>query len=107
MVQYFSRSTCTGIGHGWPLVAFLLPFVAACGSNLHTQAPNITPDSPAQAIVAPAPPPVVQTPVVDPVLALIAASDGNFKAGERELELGHAEAARLGVDLASDTPLLH
>jgi membrane-bound lytic murein transglycosylase D len=44
----------------------------------------------------------VQTPVVDPVLALIAASDGNFKAGERELELGHAEAARLDFDRAVD-----
>jgi peptidoglycan lytic transglycosylase D len=104
MVQYSSRSTCTGIGHtfGWPLVAFLLPFVAACGSNLHTQAPNVTPASPAQAIVVPAPPPAVQTPVVDPVLALIAASDGNFKAGEKELELGHAEAARLDFDRAID-----
>ena len=104
MVQYSSRSTCPGIGHGigWPLVAFLLPFVAACGSNLHTQAPNVTPASPAQAIVVPAPPPVVQAPVVDPVLALIAASDGNFKAGERELELGHAEAAKLDFDRAID-----
>ncbi|HEX4347326.1 MAG TPA: transglycosylase SLT domain-containing protein, partial [Vicinamibacterales bacterium] len=36
----------------------------------------------------------------DPALALIAISDRHFKAGEKELELGHAEAAKQEFDTA-------
>ena len=34
------------------------------------------------------------SPVEDPVLTLVAASDGQFREGERDVELGHVEAAK-------------
>ena len=39
-------------------------------------------------------------PVTDDVLALIATSDGHFKAGQKELEQGHVEAAKAEFNLA-------
>src|SRR5207237_1494890 len=38
----------------------------------------------------------------DPVLGLIAASDGHFKAGQQALEQGHFDAAKLEFDRAVD-----
>src|SRR2546428_7647409 len=106
MVQCSSRPRCTGTRRWvpWHLVAVLLPFAAACGSSIRTQAPSVTPaTSPTQAIAAPAPAPVApKAPVEDPVLTLIAASDGHFKAGQKELELGHAEAAKQDFNRAID-----
>jgi membrane-bound lytic murein transglycosylase D len=78
---------------------------AACGSRLKTQSPVVTPVvlPPAHvATVQPAPPPPAPAPVEDPVLTLIDGSDRHFKAGQRELELGHVEAARREFDRAVD-----
>ena len=106
MVQCWSKPRGTGTRRcvPWRLVAVLLPFAAACGSSIRTQAPSVTPATPpTQAIAAPAPAPVApQAPVEDPVLTLIAASDGHFKAGQKELELGHAEAAKQDFNRAID-----
>src|SRR6266498_2942204 len=49
----------------------VLPMVAALGINLHAQAPAL-----------------------DPVVSLIATSDQHFKAGQKELEQGHVDAAK-------------
>src|SRR3982751_3363409 len=79
------------------IVFALVPFVPPCGSSLKTQAPVVTP-APAAAAQAHAdsvpPAPVATAPVEDPVLTLIANSDRHFKAGQRELEQGHVEAAK-------------
>jgi membrane-bound lytic murein transglycosylase D len=72
-------------------VIALLPFLAACGMG-RKAAPTLTPAEPAlQAEVAPITTP---EPVDDPVTVLIAASDLHFRAGQRELELGHVEGAK-------------
>ena len=73
----------------------LLPAVTACGSSLKAQKPTVTPTPsvaarPVVQAIAPAP----AAPVEDPVLVLIAASDRAFKAGQKELEQGHVEAAK-------------
>src|SRR2546428_6598994 len=104
MVQCWSKPRGTGTRRcvPWRLVAVLLPFAAACGSSIRTQAPSVTPATPpTQAIAAPAPV-APKAPVEDPVLTLIAASDGHFKAGQKELELGHAEAAKQDFNRAID-----
>ena len=91
----------------------LLPLVVACGSSVHNQAVKVSPATPpsSSAAVTPAivgpelPPPA---PAEDPVLTLIAESQRRFAAGERELELGHVEAARLefnrSVNLLLESP---
>src|SRR3982751_4348716 len=93
------------------IVFALVPFVPPCGSSLKTQAPVVTP-APAAAAQAHAdsvpPAPVATAPVEDPVLTLIANSDRHFKAGQRELEQGHVEAAKQefnrAVDLLLESP---
>ena len=82
------------------LAAFTLG-AGACGSRLKTQAPVITPapSAPLQ-LATPAQPAASQAPVEDPVLTLIAASDRHFQAGQKALELGHAEAAKMDFDRA-------
>jgi membrane-bound lytic murein transglycosylase D len=93
----------------------VLPFVAACGSSLKTKAPAVSPAPAAHlaaAAFAPSPgnaPTAVSAPgVEDPVLTLIATSERHFKAGEKELEQGHVEAARLefnrAVELLLESP---
>jgi membrane-bound lytic murein transglycosylase D len=80
----------------------------ACGSSLKTQAPAVTPTVPvvAQAPVQPIAQ-VPQVPVEDPVITLMAGAEGHFKTGQRELELGHVDAAKgefnraIGILLAS------
>ena len=77
-------------------------FAAACSSGIRSASLNTTP------VTAPAPEPLTlppapaatPTPEDDPVLALIAISDRHFKAGEKELELGHVEAAKQEFDTA-------
>jgi membrane-bound lytic murein transglycosylase D len=66
----------------------------ACGSSLQTKAPAVTPTAPAiaQTPVQPVLAPLV--PVEDPVITLINGSEGHFKAGQRELALGHVDAAK-------------
>jgi membrane-bound lytic murein transglycosylase D len=68
----------------------------ACGSSLKTQTPAVTPTAPVLAQAAPVQPVLVtpQAPVEDPVITLIEGSEGRFKSGQRELELGHVEAAK-------------
>jgi len=92
------------------LIVTLLPLVAACGPNLKSQAFLAAPAALAQTAPAvsrtPAPlEPAVQPPAEDPVLALIAASDGHFKAGQKELEQGHFEAAKDEFNRAIDVLL--
>jgi len=83
------------------LVIALLPFAAACGSGLKTRSLKVTPPAAASAGAVEAP--VVQpAPGQDPVLTLIAASNGHFQAGERELEQGHFDAAKVEFDRAVD-----
>jgi membrane-bound lytic murein transglycosylase D len=85
----------------------LLPMVAACGSSLKSQGPVATPARPAAvhsaSLQSPAPAPAV--PVEDPVLTLIASSDRYFKAGQKELEQGHVEAAKQEFNRAVDVLL--
>ena len=85
----------------------LLPAVTACGSSLKTQGPLVK-STPAALVnhtsvqaLAPAPAP----PGEDPVLALIASSDRSFKAGQKELEQGHVEAAKQEFNRAVDVLL--
>jgi membrane-bound lytic murein transglycosylase D len=94
------------------LLVALIPFVAACGSSLKTQAQLATPVRAAALVAVPEPsgPPVPaggQKPAVaeDPVLSLIAASDHHFKAGQKELEQGHVEAAKQEFNRAVDVLL--
>src|SRR5712671_3441746 len=91
----------------------LLPLAAACGSSIRTQAPKVTPITAPAPRVAASPPAVTpdvvqQPPAEDPVLALIAESQRRFAAGQRELELGHVEAARQAfnrsVELLLESP---
>jgi len=87
----------------FPLLCALFPIVAACGSGIRNAAPSANPSSAAVAQTAaqmPEPAPLPQTPVEDPVTALIALSDQHFRAGQKNLELGHVEAARQEFDKA-------
>ena len=79
----------------------LLPFLSACGAGLR-HSPSATPSTSTTAdtateIAARGPAP---QPVEDPVLTLIARSEEHFTTGQKELELGHVEAARQEFDLA-------
>jgi membrane-bound lytic murein transglycosylase D len=95
-------------GSQWPrpILIALLPLVAACGSSLRSQGPVVTPTPtvPAHfaAASAPASPAAQAVPSEDPVLQLIATSDRHFKAGQKELEQGHFEAAKLEFNRAID-----
>jgi membrane-bound lytic murein transglycosylase D len=97
------------VRHQWQqrLSIALLPFVVACGSSLKSKAPSTSPKP-----VVHLQPPVQQAaqaaqpaPVQDPVLALIASSDRHFKAGQKELEQGHFEAAKQEFNRAVDVLL--
>ena len=85
----------------------LIPLAAACGTSLKSQSPVVTPAHLATAVAAAAQTPaaVPSAPVEDPVLALIASSDRFFKAGQKELEQGHVEAARQEFNRAVDVLL--
>ena len=85
----------------------LLPLVAACGSTLRSQAPVSAPvAAPAPRPVAsqptPLPTPEQTAPADDPVQTLIAESDRHFKAGQKELEQGHVDAAKQEFNRAVD-----
>ena len=79
------------------LAALGVTISAACGSNPKPQTPPPPPP------VAPAPVPAPQPP--DPVTTLIETSQKHFLAGERELNLGHLERARVEFDRAVDVLL--
>jgi membrane-bound lytic murein transglycosylase D len=77
--------------------------VTACGSN---PKPQKTPTVPAAALPAQAQPPApVAPPRPDPVTTLMATSQGHFDAGQRELQMGHLERARVEFDRAIDVLL--
>jgi peptidoglycan lytic transglycosylase D len=106
----------------WKSRAFVavIPVIALCGSTLYAAAPSLTPiaanltdaagnvrgpkSGPATAPATPAPA-VPAASAEDPVVALIAASDRHFKAGQKELELGHFEAAKQEFNQAVDVLL--
>ena len=80
-------------------VLALLPFAVACGSSLKTKSVKVTP----AAAVRPVEAPVVQpAPPKDPVVTLIGVSNDHFQAGQRHLELGHFDAAKVEFDRAID-----
>jgi membrane-bound lytic murein transglycosylase D len=81
------------------MVIAFLPLAVACGSSLKTQSIKGSP-SPESAPPATADP--VPEPAPDPVVTLIAASNDHFKAGQRELEQGHFDAAKVEFDRAVD-----
>jgi membrane-bound lytic murein transglycosylase D len=93
-----------------PILIALLPFIAACGSSVRTQSLSVRPTAagPVRAAVAeqsPTPAVTQSAPVQDPVLTLIAASNSHFKAGQKELEQGHFEAAKQEFNRAVDVLL--
>jgi membrane-bound lytic murein transglycosylase D len=93
-----------------PILVALLPFIAACGSSVRTQSLSVRPTAagPVRAAVAeqsPTPAVTQPAPVEDAVLTLIAASDSHFKAGQKELEQGHFEAAKQEFNRAVDVLL--
>jgi membrane-bound lytic murein transglycosylase D len=73
----------------------------ACGSGAK-QAPKL---APIEVAAAPSPPPAVQPPPPDPVELLIEQSQRLFETGQKELELGHLEQARIQFDQALDVLL--
>jgi peptidoglycan lytic transglycosylase D len=100
------------LGSQWhrSLVVALIPFVTSCGSSLKSQARAASPGRAAAVRSVPEPPalppPNELTQVVeDPVLTLIASSDRHFKAGQKELEQGHFEAAKQEFNRAVDVLL--
>jgi peptidoglycan lytic transglycosylase D len=98
------------VGSHWQRRALfaLLPFVAACGSSGRTQTLSVRPtaDVPAQPSTVQQPStPSIAPLAEDPVLTLIATSDRHFKAGQKELEQGHFEAAKQEFNRAIDVLL--
>jgi len=84
----------------------LFPAVAACSSSMKSQGPVIKPTAaPAVRQASVEPPAPAPAPVEDPVLVLIASSDRSFKAGQKELEQGHVEAAKQEFNRAVDVLL--
>jgi peptidoglycan lytic transglycosylase D len=85
----------------------LFPAITACGSSLKTQGSlgKSAPAAPVSHPVVQVPDPAAAVPVEDPVLTLIASSDRSFKAGQKELEQGHVEAAKQEFNRAVDVLL--
>jgi len=84
----------------------LFPLVAACSSSMKSQGPVIKPTAAPAVSHAPVEPPApAPAPVEDPVLVLIASSDRSFKAGQKELEQGHVDAAKQEFNRAVDVLL--
>ena len=81
--------------------AGLLLLAVACGSNPKLQKSPVVPAQTA-APVAPVP---ETPPPPDPVTSLIGKSQDHFAAGERELQMGHLEQARVEFDRAVDVLL--
>jgi membrane-bound lytic murein transglycosylase D len=83
-----------------PALLASLVATAACSASIRGSSPSATPATPAAESSSTSQPPVAQTPAPDPVDALIAESEGRFKAGQEQFEQGHVEAARLEFDRA-------
>src|SRR3954464_733263 len=89
------------------LAVALIPLATACGPSLRSQTPVATPARGAAVRAVPeakVPPAPVEplTIVEDPVVTLIATAERHFRAGQKELEQGHVEAARQEFDRAVD-----
>ncbi len=80
-----------------PASLLLALAAGACGPANRAVKPAVAPEPPQAEVVAPVAPPA---PPVDPALNLIALADQHFRAGQRELELGHVEGARVEFDKA-------
>src|SRR4051794_17317223 len=112
--RIWQRSCCRNVaerrmfGIDWRRIVLLslLPFVTACGTTVRNSRPvTVVSLAPASAEISiETPEPAVPSrraaavPAIDPVVSLLAASDGFFAAGERELSQGHFEAARQEFD---------
>ncbi len=81
-------------------VASLTLVTTGCGSAARENRPRVTPPPP----VAQTPPPQ-PAPAPDPVQALIDESQNHYLSGQRELELGHLDRARVEFDRAIEVLL--
>ena len=80
-------------------VIALLPLALACGSSLKKKSVKVTPAAAERPVEAP----IVQSaPPKDPVVTLIGMSNDHFQAGQRHLEQGHFDAAKVEFDRAID-----
>jgi peptidoglycan lytic transglycosylase D len=82
----------------WSVAAAAVLLTTACGSNPKAKVQSAT--VPQQ--VKPSAPPVAVPPPPDPIASLIATSQSHFETGERELNVGHLERARVEFDRAVD-----
>jgi membrane-bound lytic murein transglycosylase D len=85
------------------LIALLFSALAVntgCGAKKRNAGPVIVPTPPSTQASVPQPSAVPDPPPLDPVETLIAASDRHFRAGQKELELGHVGAAKQEFDEA-------
>jgi len=83
----------------------LLAFLVASSSILKAQAPAGTVKSPSQPVVAAPVQASSPTPADDPVASLIALSERHFTAGQKELEQGHVDAAKVEFNRAVEVLL--
>ena len=85
------------VSRALPSMALCLGLLAsACSRH---PAPQVTATPPPPPAAAPVAKPPAQAPA-DPVAALLATSERHFQAGQRELEQGHLERARIEFDKA-------
>jgi membrane-bound lytic murein transglycosylase D len=91
----------------WQLraVVAVLPFVVAFGSTLDAASSRALPPSSAAPVAPIAAATAPPAPGEDPVLTLIAASDRHFQAGQKQLDLGHFDAAKQEFNQAIDVLL--
>lgn len=79
-------------------------FVVGCSARVAPSLPAPAAPPPAPVVVQ-TPPPKPVAPLSDPVVELIASSEKHFAEGQKNLELGHLEAARAAFDKAVDVLL--
>jgi peptidoglycan lytic transglycosylase D len=92
----FSWLSLTAVGFG--------VVVAGCGGPKHAKV-RTEPTPPPAAVAPKVQAPPAATPTVDPVQALIAESQQRYVKGQRELELGHLDRARVEFNAALDVLL--
>ncbi len=83
---------------GWIVCAFAV-LTAACGAKAPT-ATTIPNGAPGTRVVAPAPATPPSQPAPDPLADLVERSDRHFEKGQRELQEGHLEMARMEFNRA-------
>src|SRR5437867_1345819 len=90
------------------LLGFVAAILTACGPSIGPKAVTRGQSQNGSARNGPGRPAATSQPtlpVADPVLTLIADSDRHFKIGQKELELGHVEAAKQEFNRALDVLL--